>query len=91
MNLGGYPMGAEYDPRAPYNQKENDEVEVEVCVSITLHKTFKLIVRDYEVTHDGELDFTDCDLYGAAEKQLDLSAPSKSNGWTEDEFEIILE
>lgn len=100
MSLGGYPLGAGNDPRAPYNQKENPEVEIEVCVSITLHKTFKLKVSDYTIVDEGkdedgdyfcERDFSSCNLYEAAQEQLDLSNPSEENGWTEDEFEVIKE
>lgn len=28
---GGYPLGAEYDPRAPWNQKEPRMVKCEAC------------------------------------------------------------
>ena len=31
MNCGGYPLGAEYDPRAPWNQKEPTMVKCEAC------------------------------------------------------------
>ena len=31
-NLGDYPLGAKNDPRAPYNETENPEVEVELYV-----------------------------------------------------------
>ena len=31
MSLGGYPLGADYDPRAPWNQKEPTMVKCEAC------------------------------------------------------------
>ena len=31
MSCGGYPLGAEYDPRAPWNQKEPTMVKCEAC------------------------------------------------------------
>ena len=44
MSTGEYPLGAQYDPNAPYNKKPLPEKEVEVLVSITLSKTFKIKV-----------------------------------------------
>ena len=31
-NTGDYPLGAKYDPRAPYNQVDNPEIEVTIGV-----------------------------------------------------------
>lgn len=31
MSIGGYPMGAEYDPRAPWNQIEPRMIECSAC------------------------------------------------------------
>ena len=39
---GYYPAGAEYDPRAPWNQVEPKPKKVEVTVSITLSKTVEV-------------------------------------------------
>ena len=47
LNNGDYPLGAAHDPRAPYNETENPEVEVTVCVSVTYHKTFKLKIKGF--------------------------------------------
>lgn len=49
MESGYYPPGAEFDPNAPYNQVEPEEIEVEVTVSVTLSKTFKITTTNYEV------------------------------------------
>ena len=54
--MDNYPPGAANDPRAPYNQKENPEVEVEVTVSVTLSKTVKVLVTDYELIEDFDED-----------------------------------
>jgi hypothetical protein len=79
---------------------ENPPKEIDVCVSVTLHKTFKLKVNDYTiideyVDEDGryccEEDYSTCDLYSAAREQLDIDNPSEKNGWTEDEFEVIID
>ena len=77
--MDNYPLGAANDPRAPYNQDENPEVEVEVTVSITLSKTVKVLVADYELVEDTdedgtiiEKDFTDTNFLAAVEEQIVL-------------------
>ena len=37
--IGDYPPGAEYAPNAPYNQKEQEPLDIDVCVSCTLSKS----------------------------------------------------
>lgn len=37
--IGDYPPGAEHDPNAPYNQKEQEPIDIDVCVSCTLSKS----------------------------------------------------
>ena len=77
---GYYPLGAEHDPNAPWNQVNNPEREIEVTVSVTLSKTVKIKVSDYEITtgrdEDGEyfedIDYSNCDLKGAVEEQIVL-------------------
>lgn len=77
--MDNYPPGAANDPRAPYNQSENPEVEVEVTVSITLSKTVKVLVTDYELTEDVDedgsfvtRDFSDTNFLAAVEEQIIL-------------------
>lgn len=78
---GYYPPGAEHDPNAPWNQVDNPEREIEVTVSITLSKTVKIKVSDYEITDSGkdedgeyfeDIDYSNCDLKGAVEEQIYL-------------------
>jgi hypothetical protein len=78
---GYYSPGAEHNPNAPWNQVDNPEREIEVTVSITLSKTVKIKVSDYEITdsgkdEDGEyfenIDYSNCDLKGAVEEQIVL-------------------
>ena len=57
-SLGGYPLGAENDPRAPYNQRPPEKVKVKVTVSVTYHKDFEVEVEE---------DYTDKDLRDAIE------------------------
>ena len=58
-SLGGYPLGAKDDPRAPYNQKDPEKVKVKVTVSVTYHKDFEVEV---------EKGYTNVDLRDAIEE-----------------------
>lgn len=49
-SLGGYPLGAENDSRAPFNEKPKKKVEVNVTVSVTYSKTLNVVVEEgYEL------------------------------------------
>lgn len=79
MESGGYPPGAEFDPRAPWNEVEYPDKEIEVTISVTLSKTVKVMVDDYEVEEDADedgrylsYDFSNCDLHKAVEDQVVL-------------------
>ena len=78
---GYYPPGAEHNPNAPWNQVDNPEREIEVTVSVTLSKTVKIKVSDYEITDSGkdedgeyfeDVDYSNCDLKDAVEEQIVL-------------------
>ena len=80
MDNYNYPCGTD-GPNAPWNQADNPEREIEVTVSVTLSKTIKIKVSDYEITdsgkdEDGEyfenIDYSNCDLKGAVEEQIVL-------------------
>lgn len=80
MDNYNYPMGADTKD-APWNQVDNPEREIEVTVSITLSKTVKIKVSDYEITDSGkdedgeyfeDIDYSNCDLKGAVEEQIVL-------------------
>lgn len=75
-----YPLGAD-NPDAPWNQEENPEREIEVTVSVTLSKTIKVKVSDYEITDSGkdedgeyfeDIDYSNCNLKDAVEEQIAL-------------------
>lgn len=81
IESGYYPPGAEHDSRAPWNEKDIPEKEVEVCVSVTLSKTIKIKVSDYEIIDSGkdedgeyfeDIDYSNCDLKKAVEEQITL-------------------
>ena len=52
-SLGGYPLGAENDPRAPYNEKLKKIVSVNVTISVTYSKTLDIAAPE---------GYTDADL-----------------------------
>lgn len=71
---------SEWD-KAPWNQEELPEKEIEVTVSVTLSKTIKIKVSDYEITDSGkdedgqyyeDIDYSNCDLKKAVEEQVTL-------------------
>ena len=80
MDNYNYPCGTD-EPNAPWNQVDNPEREIEVTVSVTLSKTVKIKVSDYEITDSGkdedgeyfeDINYSNCDLKGAVEEQIVL-------------------
>lgn len=97
MNNYDYPVGADNNPEAPWNEKSNKPKKVEVTVSITLSKTVEIEVDDYtteETNEDGyhgvTYYFDESNLEQAVRSQIDL--PSKKySDWSEDDFVVNLE
>lgn len=54
-----YPMGAALDPSAPYNQSDQNPVEVDCCVSYSLSKSMPVKVHNYSVSEEYESDIDD--------------------------------
>ena len=48
-----YPLGTEFDSTAPYNQSDQTPIEVDVCISQTLHKSTTISTTDY-ITEEWE-------------------------------------
>ena len=80
MDNYNYPMGADTKD-APWNQADNPEREIEVTVSVTLSKTVKIKVSDYEINDSGkdedgeyfeDIDYSNCNLKDAVEEQVIL-------------------
>lgn len=93
-----YPLGVD-NPNAPWNQEENPEREIEVTVSVTLSKTIKVKVSDYDIVDSGkdedgnyfeDIDYSNCDLKEAVENQIILPQ-AKFPDWNIDDYEVILE
>lgn len=100
IESGYYPVGAEYDPKAPWNQVEPEPRKIEVTVSITLSKTVEVEVTDYIAEEDSDedgyhgiiYDYSECDLEQAVRDQITLpNSVGEFNDWTEDDFEVELE
>ena len=85
---GYYPAGAEFDPRAPWNEVELPPKDVEVTVSVTISKTMKVPVGDYIIDEEGEADFSNCDLKKAVEENIKLP---NTEGWILDDFTVLME
>lgn len=92
MDNYNYPMGADTKD-APWNQADNPEREIEVTVSVTLSKTVKIKVSDYEITDSGkdedgeyfeDIDYSKCDLKRAVEEQITL--PQDAYKYVKGEF-----
>ena len=75
-----YPLGVD-NPNAPWNQEENPEREIEVTVSVTLSKTIKVKVSDYDIIDSGkdedgesfeDIDYSTCNLEKAVKEQIVL-------------------
>ena len=80
--MNNYPLGADNDPRAPWNQSKPSEMEIEVWASNTLSRKAYVLVDDYKVlppdserdedgniTHSHNIDFSECNLKEAYRKQ----------------------
>ena len=98
--MSNVPIGAEYDPNAPWNQEDSKPKKIEVTVSITLSKTVEIEVNDYtaeeEIDEDGNhnvyYDYSECNLERAVRDQIPLPTDeSRFNDWVEDDFAVNLE
>lgn len=96
INDGDYSIGAELDSNAPWNKKNNKPREVEVTASITISKTLKVLVDDYEIdsyideagSHFTDYNYENCDLKKAVQEQVSFEGV---RDWNVDDFEVILE
>lgn len=83
--MNNYPLGAENDPSAPYNQVNPDYEEIDVLVSAVISKSIKIRVpfnsKEEEDLYDGFCKEV------AYHELLHL----ESKGWNEDNITIIKE
>ena len=94
-STGDYPLGAANDPRAPYNEVENPEVEVELFVWKGIGKRIKVKTKDYRIIDQGvdedgsyycERDFSDTDFWSLIEEQC-----PPPEGWEQYDSDFTIE
>lgn len=61
METGGYPLGAENDPFAPYNAKENVPKSFDLQVTQTLQANFSVNTSLYVSDYDDDVDYSSTD------------------------------
>jgi len=97
-SLGGYPTGAEYDSRAPYNQDENPEIEVELLVEVSIYKKIKIKTSKYDIIDEGldddgwrqySYDYSNCDFTSDIEAEIEDSLLPMS-GWEIVEYDYTI-
>lgn len=100
IETSNYPVGAQYDDNAPYNEKDTNlpDRPIEVTISLTMSVNKIIWVNDYELKgtdEDGDpiYDYSNCNLKQAVLDQVWLPKDDEANfkDWTEDEFEVIKE
>ena len=76
------PLGAENDPRAPWNQPEPELIDLEVEVVVTISKKINVQIED---------GYTNLDLYDTLKDYVDTKFSKEKNNWEviEVDYEII--
>ncbi len=90
-SLGGYPLGAQYDKRAPYNQPEPKKVKVNVCISVTYSKSVDVIVDENYTNEDLRDAVEDMGIlpnYILQECQNELIADLEENNWLTKQYDL---
>lgn len=83
-STGGYPLGADEDPRAPWHEKEPEKIKLKVCVSVTYSKSVEVIVPKYYEREDLIEAVEDLGILPNAilkEHQEELIASKEDNTW----------
>ena len=61
MESGYYPLGAEHDPNAPYNQVDPPEMEFKVTATFSVDKEVTVRTSDYVAEEDWDDDMGKCE------------------------------
>ena len=61
MESGYYPLGAEHDPNAPYNQVDPPEMEFKVTATFSVDKEVTVRTSDYVTEEDWDDDMGKCE------------------------------
>lgn len=98
MDNYNYPLGTD-NSSAPWNQKDLEEKDIEVTISVTLSKTVTISVNDYKIGESGldeegyyfeDIDFSECNLEEVVKEQITLPQ-DLDDSWNVDEFIVIKE
>lgn len=76
--------------RAPWNDKENPPIKMDVTVSVTLSKTVQIETDQYGIRTDGSIYTNEEDLKKEVSMQIDLPQDKFSN-WCVDDFAVVME
>lgn len=80
-------------------KRVNKSKEVEVTVSVTLSKTVKVKINDYDIISQGvdedgnffeNIDYSNCNITNAVEEQV-LLPQYYMKDWNVDDFECVIE
>lgn len=80
-------------------RRVNKSKEVEVTVSVTLSKTVKVKINDYDIISQGvdedgnffeNIDYSNCNITNAVEEQV-LLPQYYMKDWNVDDFECVIE
>ena len=76
------PLGAENDPRAPWNEPEPELIDLEVEVVVTISKKINVQIDN---------GYTNLDLYDTLKDYVDTKFSKEKNNWEviEVDYEII--
>ena len=76
------PLGAENDPRAPWNEPEPKLIDIEVDVVVTISKTIKIQIED---------GYHNSNLYDTIKDYVDTIFSKEKNDWEvlDIDYEII--
>lgn len=79
---GGYPLGAEHDPRAPWNEQDEQEQEFEVELSYNLQRRMTVRAEDEDDIHDTaeDMSYSPQELLGELAKRLRIEYSTCKSG-----------
>lgn len=80
QNTDNLPLGAEYNPNAPFNEEEYEDIDV--LISVTYSKSISLYLPK---------GLTDAEIKEACRDYIFKNPSLEHDGWDIDEFEVIKE
>lgn len=87
--MSNYPPGAENDPRAPWNEKNQPLVDVNVAISCTLSKSTTIKTDDYIAEEWSDTSNEDGERYTIGGTDYDFSESDLKSAYEESEWTIL--